>query len=111
MKDFRRLHVWEQSHKVTLKLYERTSSFPKDEICDLTSQNRRATLSMPTNIAEGCGCGSDGDMKRFMYIAMGSASETEYLLLTARDLGYLPISQDEPLQVDIVDKTGVGIFH
>ncbi len=89
MKDFRILTVWEKSHRLTLEIYKTTTVFPKDELYGLTSQLRRATSSIPTNIAEGCGRGSDPDFKRFLQIAFGSASETEYLLMLATDLNYL----------------------
>lgn len=92
MKDFRQLKVWEKAHQLALAIYKATVNFPKEELYGLTSQIRRASLSIPTNIAEGCGRNSDADFARFVQIAMGSASETEYLLLLAHDLNFL---QDE----------------
>jgi four helix bundle protein len=89
MKDFRKLTVWEKSHRLTLEIYKATVSFLKEELYGITSQLRRSATSIPTNIAEGCGRGSDSDFKRFLQIAFGSASETEYLLLLATDLNYL----------------------
>ena len=89
MQNFRKLQVWEKSHNLTLKIYELTSEFPREEIYGLTSQIRRAGTSIPTNIAEGCGRESSADFARFLQIAMGSASETEYLILLAHDLKYL----------------------
>jgi four helix bundle protein len=89
MKDFRKLLVWEKAHILTLSVYKLTDSFPKEEIYGLTSQIRRASSSVPINIAEGCGRGSDADFARFLLIAFGSASETEYLLLLCFELGYL----------------------
>ena len=89
MRNFRRLLVWERSHELTLKIYELTSKFPREEIYGLTSQIRRACASVPTNIAEGCGRETPADFARFLQIAVGSASETEYLILLARDLKYL----------------------
>lgn len=89
MRDFRNLLVWERSHRLALDLYRETQRFPKHEIFGLSSQIRRATSSIPTNLAEGCGRWGDGDMGRFIQIAMGSASEVEYLLLLAKDLGYV----------------------
>ncbi len=88
-KDFRNLKVWEKSHRLTLQMYKITRSFPKEELYGLTSQIRRASVSVPTNIAEGCGRGSDADFKRFLQIAFGSASEVEYLLLLSTDLQYV----------------------
>ena len=93
MRDFKRLQVWEKSHGLTLRVYELTSQFHREEVYGLTSQIRRACASISTNIAEGCGRGSSADFARFLQIAMGSASETEYLVLLARDLKYINASQ------------------
>ena len=93
MRNFKKLQVWEKSHDLTLRLYELTSRFPREEIYGLTSQIRRACASVPTNIAEGCGRESPADFARFLQIAMGSASETEYLILLARDLKYINANQ------------------
>jgi four helix bundle protein len=93
LKDFRELKVWQRAHELTLAMYGATARFPKEETYGLTAQLRRACTSIPTNIAEGCGRGSDADFAHFLQIAMGSASETEYQLLLSRDLGYL--TQDE----------------
>lgn len=89
MKDFRNLLVWENGHHLALFVYKQTNNFPKEEMYGLTSQIRRASSSIPINIAEGCGRGSDADFARFLQIAFGSASETEYLLLLCFELGYL----------------------
>src|SRR5262245_35988914 len=89
MQDFRNLSVWEKSHALTLAAYQAAKRFPKDELFGLTSQLRRGTASIPMNIAEGCGRGSDADFARFLQMAMGSGCEVEYQLLLARDLGYL----------------------
>jgi four helix bundle protein len=91
MKDFRTLQVWQKSHILTVELYKETKTFPKDEIYGITSQLRRAIYSIPTNLAEGCGRGSDKDFSRFVQIALGSASEAEYLILLCGDLNYLSI--------------------
>ncbi|HCR70775.1 MAG TPA: diversity-generating retroelement protein bAvd family protein [Anaerolineae bacterium] len=89
MKDFRQLKVWEKSHQLALAVYKVTKSFPKEELYGLTTQIRRASMSIPTNIAEGCGRNTDADFARFLQIAMGSASETEYQLILAYDLEFL----------------------
>jgi len=66
-----------------------TDEFPWQEVFGLTSQIRRAAASIPTNLAEGCGRWGDGDMGRFVKIAMGSASEVDYLVLLALELTYI----------------------
>jgi four helix bundle protein len=68
-------------------IYGLTRQFPREEIYGLTSQVRRSAASIGVNIAEGCGRRSDGEMARFLQIARGSASETEYHMLLAKDLG------------------------
>lgn len=99
MRDFKKLKVWSRSHDLTLRIYELTSQFPSREIYGLTSQIRRASASIPTNIAEGCRRDSSRDFARFLQIALGSASETEYLTLLAHDLKYLEDDQ----YVELVD--------
>ena len=89
MKNFKQLKVWDKSHKLALKVYEVTRDFPQEEVYGLKSQMRRASVSIPTNIAEGCGRNSDAELARFLEIAMGSASELEYLLLLSKDLNFL----------------------
>ena len=89
MRDFRDLKVWGKAHELALGVYRATSGFPRDELYGLTSQIRRCAVSIPSNIAEGCGRRSNPDLARFLQIAMGSASELDYQLLLARDLGYL----------------------
>ena len=90
MKEFRRLDVWRKAHQLTLQVYDATQDFPREEQYGLTRQMRTAAASIGTNIAEGCGR-SQGDFGRFLTIALGSATELEYLLLLGRDLSMLPI--------------------
>lgn len=89
MQDYKRLEVWKLAHEVTLDVYRLTKGFPSDERFGVTSQLRRSMASVGANLAEGCGRGSDADFAKFVQIAIGSASETDYHLLLARDLGYL----------------------
>ena len=89
MKDFKELRVWSKAHELTVSVYVITRTFPKDEMYGLTSQVPRSAASIGANIAEGCGRRSDGELCRFLQIARGSASETEYHLLLAKDLGLL----------------------
>ena len=89
MQDFRNLKVWEKSHQLVLDIYRFTKQYPREELYGLISQIRRAAASIPTNLAEGCGRGSDADFSRFVQIALGSASEVEYHAILSRDLGYI----------------------
>ena len=103
MRDFRELKIWSRSHELTLEVYRLTRSFPKEEIYGLTSQMRRSSASVPSNIAEGCGRDSDPDFNRFLKIAMGSASELDYQLLLAKDLGYLDSTEYEKQAAEITE--------
>lgn len=101
MKDFRQLKVREKSHQTALAIYRATREFPKEELYGLTSQIRRASMSIPTNIAEGFGRNMDADFARFLQMAMGSASETEYQLILAHDLEFLSKDSYEKLHSDV----------
>mgnify|MGYP001021119085 CR=1 FL=1 len=72
MKDFRKLEVWQKTHGLVLSVYRETTSFPKEEIYGLTSQIRRAAVSIPANIAEGCGRNGDPELAHFLQMAAGS---------------------------------------
>ena len=90
MRNFKSLGIWQKSHKFTLDIYKLTGSyFPKDELYGLTSQLRRSSASIPTNIAEGCGRKTNTELSRFLQISLGSATEAEYQLILAKDLGYI----------------------
>lgn len=89
MRDFKKLSVWEKSHKLTLHIYQFTSNFPKVELYGLTSQMRRSAASIPSNIAEGCGRNSQPQFVRFLNIAFGSASELEYQIILSKDLEFI----------------------
>jgi four helix bundle protein len=103
MKDFRQLTVWQRAHGLVLHIYHATKSFPADERFGMTSQLRRGSASIPANIAEGCGRTGDPELGRFLQIAAGSASEVEYHLLLAHDLGYLDAKLFEQLDRQIVE--------
>ena len=89
MRNFRKYQVWELGHQITLDVYKLTTNFPKDEQYGLTSQMRRASSSVPANIAEGCGRESEAEFKRFLVIASGSATELEYFLILVKDLNFI----------------------
>lgn len=89
MQRFTELKVWQRGHALVLKVYKLTTGFPLVERYGLTSQLRRAVLSVPTNIAEGSKRLSNQDYARFLNMAEASLAETEYLLLVSRDLEYV----------------------
>lgn len=101
MQDFRKLKVWEKGHELTLAVYRATARFPREELYGLTSQIRRASSSVPANIAEGCGRSGKAELARYLQVAAGSASELEYHLLLARDLELLGEKQYEELQAKV----------
>ena len=86
---YKDLKVWQKSDELAFEVYKLTKSFPKDELYGLTSQLRRAVLSVPTNIVEGYARKGDKELGRFISIAIGSMTETEYLLEFSRRLGYI----------------------
>jgi four helix bundle protein len=89
MRNYRDLQTWNKAHKLTLELYKLSRGFPKEEVYGLTSQLRRAASSIGANLAEGCGRQSNPEFARFVRISMGSASELDYHLLLASDLGFI----------------------
>jgi len=94
------------SHEFTLEIYKITNDFPKNELFGLTSQIRRSSSSIATNISEGCGRNSDSEFNHFLNIALGSASETEYLLILSKDLKYISLEVFESLdqKVNIIKR-------
>ena len=102
MKDYRKLKVWKKSHELVLKIYEITSNYPKSEMYGLVSQIRRASISIPANIAEGCGRSGDMELNRFLFISFGSACELEYLLLLSKDLNIINL----PIYNEINESVG-----
>jgi four helix bundle protein len=103
MEDFKDLRVWAKAHELTLEIYQKTRCFPKVEMYGLTSQMRRSAASVGANIAEGCGRRSDGEMRRFLQIARGSANELEYHLLLAKDLHLLQPAEFADLEAKVLE--------
>ena len=83
------LAVWQKAHMLTLEIYSTTKNFPREETYGITSQLRRAAISIASNLAEGGARRSRKEFAQFVSLARGSASEIAYLLLVARELGYL----------------------
>lgn len=100
---YRRLVAWQKADELAFQVYKATAAFPREEIYGLTSQLRRAVLSVPANIAEGYGRRGRKELKQFLRIALGSLSEVEYFLSFALRLGYLAqegFDQLEALRAD-----------
>ena len=87
--DFTNLEVWQEAHRLTILIYKLSAKFPKSELYGLTSQIRRATVSIELNIAEGCGRYHFAEEIKFLLNARGSLSEVQACLLIARDLEYI----------------------
>ncbi len=91
---YQQLIVWQKAMQLVNLIYQLTHVFPNEEKFGLTSQLRRAAVSIPSNIAEGSGRGSDKDFCRFLFLARGSLTELETQLLIAHQLGYCQITND-----------------
>jgi four helix bundle protein len=89
MSHFRKILVWQKSISLVTKIYKTTSTFPKEEMFGLTSQIRRSSISIPSNIAEGAGRESTKDFLRFLYISMGSIFEMQTQLEIAKNIIYI----------------------
>jgi len=89
MGDFKELAVWQRAYALTLDIYQASTAFPVSERYCLTSQLRRAAISVPSNISEGCSRRGDRELAHFLRIARGSVGELKCQLKLARDLGYL----------------------
>lgn len=89
MKDITELDVFKLAHSLVLRVYKVTESFPKEEMYGLTSQLRRASISIPANLAEGANRAGKKEFKRFISFAKGSSGEIQYLVKLSKDLNYL----------------------
>ena len=106
---FQDILLWQKSYSFANRAYDVSLSFPKEEVYALTSQFRRAALSIPLNVAEGCGRETRKDFVRFLYIAVGSLRECQCVLLFAKDRSYLSVSDFERLYADL--DALAGMFH
>ena len=119
MQNFKDLKVWEKAHLSTLRVYDASRAFPKDKLYSLTNQLRRAASSIPANIAEGCGKNSQSEFAHFLNVALGSANESEYFLILAKDLHYLanekftdlsaPINEIKAMLISFIGKVRTEI--
>jgi four helix bundle protein len=103
MRNFLNLEIWKRSHLLTLKIYKITKYFPKEEMFGLTSQMRRSSSSIPTNIAEGCGRNSNPQLGNFLQIASGSCSELQYQIILSKDLFYITEEVFNELHTDAIE--------
>ncbi|WP_298155467.1 four helix bundle protein [Flavobacterium sp.] len=112
MKDYRKLLVWQKAHQLALDVYKEVKVFPKEEMFGLSSQMKRAAISIPMNIAEGCGRKTDKDFCRFLIIAFGSANELEYQIILSTDLTFIERQQSLPLlaQIEEIKKMLNGLI-
>ncbi len=111
MKTHKDLDVWGKSIELVTHIYELTKSFPKEEIYGLTSQIRRAAVSIPANIAEGAARNSKKEFIQFLYIGLGSLAELETELIIAKNLNYLGNNDDNIfIKLDTIGKMLTGLI-
>ena len=96
--NYKNLQVWQKADELALAVYVMTKNFPKDELYGITSQLRRASLSVPTNIVEGYARRGDKELAHFLSISIGSLAETEYLIEFSTKLGYLSANDAQKLE-------------
>jgi four helix bundle protein len=101
MRDYKKFSVWHKAHENVLAVYRLTKNFPKEEQFGITSQLRRAIVSVSNNIVEGCGKHTDKDFAKFLQIALGSCHESEYLLMLSFQLEYLKKSDHERMSQQV----------
>ena len=103
LKDFKELKVWQMAYQLCVDIYKVTKVFPREEICGLTSQIRRAAVSVPSNIAEGYGRKTLSEYIQALYIAYGSNCELETQILLSDDLDYINVETSNKLQNSVGD--------
>ena len=101
MKDFKQLNIFQKTRIFNKEIYIKTKDFPVEERFGITSQIRRASVSIATNIAEGCGRNSDKEYSRFLNIAYASACEVECLLIISNDLEFIDQQTLSSLQKEL----------
>ena len=93
MHNYKEMKIWQKGRMLVKEIYQLTQKFPSDERFGLTSQTRRAAVSIPSNISEGAGRGTDKDFSHFLDMARGSVNEVETLIFLANDLEYISIEE------------------
>ena len=107
MKTFRDLKVWQKAHALVLEVYKRTADFPKDEFFSVAGEARRDVVEIAARIARGWGQRGNGDFVRYLFMAIGSATQLEYHLLLAKDLGLLAGPVHDALQRQVQELTAM----
>lgn len=100
---FEKLIVWQKAMDFCVKIYEKTKQFPKEEVYGLTSQIRRATTSIPLNIAEGSACKTSKEFMQFLYVALRSQYEVVTIIKLATRLQYFDNAIQQELESDIAE--------
>ena len=90
MRNYKKYTIWQEAHIIALNTYKLSKKLPESELYGIVSQMRRAAVSVPANIAEGCGRNTDKEFKRFLIIARGSITELQYFFILTKDLKILP---------------------
>jgi len=103
MRDHTKLRAFDLADEVAVLIYRVTAGFPREELYGLTSQMRRAAVSVPSNIVEGCARDSQADYLRFLYIAFGSLRELHYQLSLSKRLGFLRNQDSSLLEAKIIE--------
>ena len=113
MQDYRKLFVWQKAHQLAVDTYAISGHLQRPDAWPLRDQVLRAAISIPSNIAEGTGRGTDPDFRRFLWHSLGSCNELEYDLLLTRDLRFLPPALHAPLagQVEEVRRMLTGLIE
>jgi four helix bundle protein len=108
MRNFKELTIWQKAYDLALDVYKTTKQFPPEELYGLSSQMRRASVSIVSNIAEGCGRGTNLETAQFFHIAVGSASELHCQILLAGDLKYVGTAQCSELEKQVIEVKKIG---
>ena len=100
--NFKNLDIWKRSKSLAIQIYQETATFPDHEKYGLTSQIRRCAVSVPSNIAEGCGHASSKELSHFLDISIGSLCELESLLLIAKELNDIEMASSDQLIDEVI---------
>lgn len=101
MQNYKDLFVWAKAHELVLNVYRLTVEYPTSEQFALTNQSRRAAVSIPANIAEGCGKHSQSDFANYLQTSLGSSNEVEYLTYLSHELGYMSTDSFKDVEAHI----------